>query len=102
MKNTTLFLILLVAFSTIMIAGCTQQQPVVTPTTTPAVTAVPSYVVQNQGGVAIQVPVKTTQTVAVQANQTVAVKTNQTVAVPVTQTVAVQANQTVAVKTNKS
>jgi hypothetical protein len=94
MKNTTLFLILLVAFSTILIAGCTQQQPVTTPASAPSVTAVPSFVVQNQGGVAIQVPVKTNQTVAVQANQTVAVKTNETIAV--------KANVTTAILTNKS
>jgi hypothetical protein len=81
MKKTTLFLVLLVTFSTIFIAGCTQQQPVVTPSTTPAVTAVPSFVVQNQGGVAIQIPVKTNQTVDVQVNQTVSNVTNQTKAV---------------------
>ena len=76
MKNTTLFLLLLVLVSAILMAGCTQKQPVVTPAPAPAVTAVPTFVMQNQGGVAIQVAVKTNQTVAVQANQTVAVKTN--------------------------
>lgn len=36
MKKTTLFLVLLLVFSTIVIAGCTQQQPVTpTPTATP-------------------------------------------------------------------
>ena len=89
MKNTTLFLLLLVLVSAILMAGCTQKQPVATPAPAPTVTAVPSYVIQNQGGVAIQVPVKTNQTVAVQANQTVAVITNQTVAVKTNQTVAV-------------
>ncbi len=88
MKNTTLFLVLLVVFSVILIAGCTQAQPVVTPKTTTAVTVVPTYV-QNQGGVAIIKTVNVTATptiaptVAVQPNQTVVVKTNQTVAAPV-------------------
>jgi PBP1b-binding outer membrane lipoprotein LpoB len=99
MKKTTLFLILLVAFSTILIAGCTQQQPVVTPAPKPAVTAVPTYV-QNQQGVAIIRTVNVTAsptvapTVAVQANQTVAVKTNQTVAVKTNQTTAIVTNKT--------
>jgi hypothetical protein len=99
MKNSTLFLVLLVVFSVVLIAGCTQTQPVVTPKSTTAVTAVPTYV-QNQGGVAIIKTVNVTAsptivpTVVVQPNQTVEVKTNQTVAVP--------ANQTVTVKTNKS
>ena len=39
MKKTTLFLVLLLVFSTILFAGCTQQQPVTpTPTVTPAPT----------------------------------------------------------------
>jgi hypothetical protein len=84
MKNTTLILLLLVVVSAILVAGCTQQQPVATPASTAAVTAVPSFVVQNQGGVAIQVPVNTTQSVA---------KTNQTVAVQATQTAAIVANK---------
>jgi len=86
MKNSTLFLVLLVVFSVILIAGCTQTQPAVTPKPTTAVTAVPTYV-QNQGGVAIIKTINVTATptvaptVAVQANQTVAVPGNQTVAV---------------------
>ena len=83
MKNSTLFLVLLVVFSVVLIAGCTQAQPVVTPKSTTAVTAVPTYV-QNQGGVAI------IKTVNVTASPTVEL------------TVAVPANQTVSVKTNKS
>jgi outer membrane murein-binding lipoprotein Lpp len=39
MKKVTIFLVLLVVFSTILIAGCTQQQqPGATPTRTPVVT----------------------------------------------------------------
>jgi len=38
MKKTTLFLVLLVIFSTILIAGCTTQQPVATSTPTPVPT----------------------------------------------------------------
>ena len=72
MKKTTLFLILLVTFSTILIAGCTQQQPVATPASVPAVTAVPT-IVENQQGVAI------IRTVAVQTTlPTVMNVTNQT------------------------
>jgi len=72
MKKTTLILVLLVIFSTILIAGCTTQQPVATtPTQKPSVTAVPTYV-QNQQGVAI------IRTVAVQTNQTVTDLTNKT------------------------
>jgi hypothetical protein len=78
MKKTTLFFVLLVTFSTILIAGCTQQIPVVTPASSPAITAVPTYVVQNQGGVAII----TNQTAAVQTTlPTVTNVNNQTQAV---------------------
>ena len=39
MKKTTLFLVVLIVFSTILIAGCTQQQqPGATPARTPMVT----------------------------------------------------------------
>jgi uncharacterized surface protein with fasciclin (FAS1) repeats len=38
MKKTTLFLVLLVIFSTLLIAGCTTQQPVATTTPTPVLT----------------------------------------------------------------
>jgi len=38
MKKTTLFLVLLVIFSTLLIAGCTTQQPVATSTPTPVST----------------------------------------------------------------
>ena len=65
MKKTTLVFLLLVVISTMLIAGCTQQKPAVTPTTTPAVSAVETYV-QNQQGVAIirTVNVTATPTVA--------------------------------------
>lgn len=99
MKNSTLVLVLLLVFSAILIAGCTQTQPVVTPKSTTAVTAVPTYV-QNQGGVAIIKTVNVTATPT--AAPTVVVQPNQTVEVKTNQTVAVTANQTVAVKTNKS
>jgi uncharacterized surface protein with fasciclin (FAS1) repeats len=61
MKKTTLVFLLLVVISTMLIAGCTEQKPVVTPTPAPAVTAVPTYV-QNQGGVAIFRTVNVTAT----------------------------------------
>lgn len=87
MKKTTLFLILLVIFSMLLIAGCTQPvvKPATTPTSTPAVTAVQT-IVQNQGGVAIirTITVNATPTVvpttAIQPNMTVEAKTNQTAA----------------------
>jgi len=86
MKKTTLIFLLLVVISTILIAGCTQQKPVVTPTSTPAVTAVQTYV-QNQQGVAIirTVTVTATPTVAVPGLEVVAVgvKTNESVVVAV-------------------
>ncbi|HOU80038.1 MAG TPA: hypothetical protein PLE57_02160, partial [Methanoregulaceae archaeon] len=42
MKKTTLFLIVLLVFSTMLIAGCTQQTPEVKPVTTPTVTEKPT------------------------------------------------------------
>lgn len=53
---------MLVAFSTLLIAGCTQQAPVVTPTPTLEITALPTAV----------------PTVPSQINQTVADLTNKT------------------------
>jgi heat shock protein HslJ len=50
MKKTTLIFLLLAVISTMLIAGCTQVQTL--PAQTPAVTAVPTYV-ENQQGVAI-------------------------------------------------
>ena len=78
MKKTTLIFLLLAVISTMLIAGCTQVQTL--PAPTPAVTAVPTYV-QNQQGVAIIKTVTATAspTVAVQATQTIEVKTNQTI-----------------------
>jgi transforming growth factor-beta-induced protein len=64
MKKTTLIFLLLVVISTMLIAGCTEQKPAVTPTPLPAVTAVPTYV-QNQQGVAIFRTVNVTATPAV-------------------------------------
>jgi len=57
MKKTTLIFLLLAVISTILIAGCTQVQTL--PASTPAVTAVPTYV-ENQQGVAIIRTVATT------------------------------------------
>jgi outer membrane lipoprotein-sorting protein len=98
MKKTTFIFLLLVVISTILIAGCTQQKPVVTPTSTPAVTAVQTYV-QNQQGVAIirTVTVTATPTVAVPGLEVVAVgvKTNETVKV------AVKTNESVVVAVKK-
>ena len=88
MKKTMLIFLLLVVISTMLIAGCTQQKPVVTPTPLPAVTAVPTYV-QNQQGVAIF------RTVNVTASPTVAVQATQTIEVNIAKTVVVKTNQTV-------
>ena len=67
MKKITLIFLLLVVISTMLIAGCTQVQtlPAPTPAPLPAVTAVQTYV-QNQQGVAIfrTVNVTATPTVA--------------------------------------
>jgi PhoPQ-activated pathogenicity-related protein len=84
MKKTTLLILLLVMISTIMIAGCTQVQTLPAPASTPAVTAVPTYV-QNQQGVAIIKTVTATPTPTGQAYEiaAVAVKTNETVKVAV-------------------
>jgi heat shock protein HslJ len=57
MKKTTLIFLLLAVISTMLIAGCTQVQTL--PAPSPAVTAVPTYV-QNQQGVAIIRTVATT------------------------------------------
>ncbi len=84
MKKTTLVFLLLVVISTMLIAGCTTKTIAITPATTPApapaVTAVPTYV-QNQQGVAIikTVNVTATPTVEVKIVQNVVIKTNQTV-----------------------
>jgi uncharacterized surface protein with fasciclin (FAS1) repeats len=61
MKKTTLIFLLLAVISTMLIAGCTQVQTL--PAPAPAVTAVPTYV-QNQQGVAIIRTVTATPTVA--------------------------------------
>jgi uncharacterized surface protein with fasciclin (FAS1) repeats len=52
MKRTTLIFLVLVVISTMLIAGCTTVQTLPAPKPAPAVTAVPTYV-QNQQGVAI-------------------------------------------------
>ena len=105
MKKTTLVFLLLVVISTMLIAGCTTKTIAITPATTPApapaVTAVPTYV-QNQQGVAIfrTVNVTATPTVAVPGYEVVAVgvKSNDTVKV------AVKTNESVVVgvKTNQT
>jgi hypothetical protein len=99
MKNTTLFLVLLVIFSTIFIAGCMQQKSVVTPTPTATVTTVPTTVVTAVPTTAVQTN-QTTATTAVpttvvQTNQTTTVTTNQTTAITVISMTAAQTNQTV-------
>jgi uncharacterized protein YceK len=82
MKKITLVFLLLVVISTMLIAGCTTVQTLPAPTPTKAVTAVPTYV-QNQQGVAIfkTVNVTPSPTVTVQPNLTIEVKTAQVVAV---------------------
>ena len=95
MKKTTLIFLLLVVISTILIAGCTQVKtlPAPAPAPLPAVTAVPTYV-QNQQGVAIF------RTVNVTASPTVAV--TQTFEVNIAKTVVVKTDQTISNVTNKS
>jgi hypothetical protein len=95
MKKTTLIFLLLAVISTMLIAGCTQVQTL--PAPSPAVTAVPTYV-QNQQGVAIIRTVTATPTVA----PTVAVTANPTFDVTIVKNVVVVPNQTVSNVTNKS
>jgi uncharacterized protein YceK len=95
MKKTTLIFLLLVVISTMLIAGCTQVQTL--PAPAPSVTAVQTYV-QNQQGVAIIKTVTATPTVA----PTVAVTVNPTFDVTVVKNVVVVPNQTVSNVTNKS
>lgn len=61
MKKITLIFLLLAVIATMLIAGCTQVQTL--PAPTPSVTAVPTYV-ENQQGVAIIRTVTATPTVA--------------------------------------
>ena len=93
MKKTTLVFLLLVMISTMLIAGCTQVQTL--PAPAPAVTAVPTYV-QNQQGVAIF------RTVNVTASPTVAVQATQTFEVNIAKTVVVKTNETVSNVINKT
>ena len=83
MKKTTLIFLLLVVISTMLIAGCTQVQTL--PAPAPAVTAVPTYV-ENQQGVAIF------RTVNVTAAPTIAVTANPTFEVKIAQNVVVKTN----------
>jgi hypothetical protein len=95
MKTTTLLLVSLVVFSTILIAGCTQQLPAAA-TPASAVTAVPTVMI-NQQGVA--------WSVTVQPNKTVAVTTapaDKTVVVVEKNTVLVTTDQAIANLTNKT
>jgi uncharacterized protein YceK len=95
MKRTTLIFLVLVVISTMLIAGCTTVQTLPAPKPAPAVTAVPTYV-QNQQGVAIF------RTVNVTATPTAAVQATQTFEVNIAKTVVVKTNQTVSNVTNKS
>jgi hypothetical protein len=88
MKKTTFIFLLLAVIATILIAGCTQVQTL--PAPAPAVTAVPTYV-ENQQGVAIIRTVTATPTVP----PTVAVTVNPTFDVKLSQNVVVVTNQTV-------
>jgi hypothetical protein len=90
MKKTTLIFLLLAVISTILIAGCTQVQTL--PAPAPAVTAVPTYV-ENQQGVAIIRTVNVTATPTVVP--TVAVTVNTTFDVKIAKNVVVVPNQTV-------
>jgi outer membrane lipoprotein-sorting protein len=93
MKKTMLIFLLLAVISTMLIAGCTQVQTL--PAPAPAVTAVPTYV-ENQQGVAI------IRTVNVTATPTVVVTANPTVEVKIAKNVVVVPNQTVSNVTNKT
>jgi uncharacterized protein YceK len=97
MKKTTIIFLLLVLISTMLIAGCTKVQTLPAPTATPApsVTAVQTYV-QNQQGVAI------IKTVNVTATPTVAVQATQTFEVNIGKTVVVKTDQAVSNVTNKT
>jgi hypothetical protein len=88
MKKTTFIFLLLAVIATILIAGCTQVKTL--PAPSPAVTAVPTYV-ENQQGVAIIRTVTPTPTVP----PTVAVTANPTFDVKISQNVVVVTNQTV-------
>ena len=88
MKKTTLIFLLLAVISTMLIAGCTQVQTL--PAPAPAVTAVPTYV-ENQQGVAIIRTVTATPTVP----PTIAVTVNPTFDVKVSKNVVFVTNQTV-------
>jgi hypothetical protein len=89
MKKTTLAFLLLAVIATMLIAGCTQVQTL--PAPAPAVTAVPTYV-ENQQGVAIIRTVTATPTVP----PTIAVTVNPTFDVKLSQNVVVVTNKTVA------
>jgi hypothetical protein len=91
MKKTTLVFLLLAVISTMLIAGCTQVQTL--PAPVPAVTAVPTYV-ENQQGVAI------IRTVNVTATPTVAVTAKPTFEVKVAQNVVVVTNKTEQIVSN--
>jgi uncharacterized protein YceK len=97
MKKTTFLFLLLVVISTMLIAGCTTVQTLPAPATpaAPAVTAVPTYV-QNQQGVAI------IKTVTVTATPTVAVTANPSFEANITKTVVVKTDQAVSNVTNKT
>ena len=88
MKKTTFAFLLLAVIATMLIAGCTQVQTL--PAPAPAVTAVPTYV-ENQQGVAIIRTVTATPTVP----PTVAITVNPTFDVKVSKNVVVVTNQTV-------
>jgi hypothetical protein len=90
MKKTTLIFLLLAVISTMLIAGCTQVQTL--PAPTPAVTAVPTYV-ENQQGVAIFRTVNVTATPT--PAPTAAVTANTTFDVKISKNVVVVTNQTV-------
>jgi hypothetical protein len=83
MKKTTLIFLLLAVIATILIAGCTQVQTLPAPAS--AVTAVPTYV-ENQQGVAI------IRTVNVTATPTIVVTANPTFDVDIVKNVVVKTN----------
>ena len=85
MKKTTVFLVLLVIFSTLLIAGCTTQQPVATPTPTPVPTVTPEITV---------VPTTNNITVVPTTSITAAPTTTTVTIVPTTTTITAGPNAT--------
>jgi hypothetical protein len=82
MKNTTLFLVLLLFFSTLLITGCTQQKPEAAPAPAPAAPASPTV----EATVNVTLPVTLNQTEAVTPTQRAVTTPTHRVSIEATQT----------------